>query len=166
VALAEDGTVADLPAGVAGELWARTPASREGDADGWVRTGDVGRIDVDGFVWIEGRVSDMVNRGGLKVYPAEVEEVLRTSPHVVDAAVVGVPDDRLGEVPWAFVIASEAAPVPLSDALSDLCRQQLAPYKIPAGFDVVDALPRNEVGKVLKAALAARAAASRKGSPG
>ena len=68
-------------------------------ADGWFRTGDLGRVDDDGFVWIEGRVSDMINRGGLKVFPAQVEEVLAIAPGVRDAAVVGVPDDRFGEVP-------------------------------------------------------------------
>ena len=97
-----------------GELWVRTPASRQStaalgdrvDADGWVRTGDCGRVDDDGFVWIDGRVSDMVNRGGLKVFPAEVEEVLRAAPGVDDVAVVGVPDERLGEVPVAFVVGA------------------------------------------------------------
>ena len=76
--------------------------------DGWLRTGDLARIDDDGFVWIDGRVSAMVNRGGLKVFPDEVEEHLREYPGVADAAVAGVPDDRLGEVPWAFVVLEPA----------------------------------------------------------
>ena len=125
------------------ELLVRIP----GRFDEWQHTGDVARIDEDGFVWIEGRVSDMVNRGGLKVHPGEVEEVLRLSPAVADAAVAGAPDARLGEVPVAFVV--EAAPVGDSE-LEALCRQHLAPYKIPVRFERVDALPRNEVGKVLK----------------
>ncbi len=98
-----------------GELQVRTPALSAGyadggdlsdrlTADGWFRTGDLARVDADGFVWIEGRLSDMINRGGLKVYPGEVEEVLRLSPRVADVAVAGVADDRLGEVPWAFVV--------------------------------------------------------------
>jgi long-chain acyl-CoA synthetase len=163
------------PSGVAGELWVRTPALVSGyadgtdlgdrlSADGWFRTGDVARIDEDGFVWIEGRVSDMVNRGGLKVYPAEVEEVLRLDARVADAAVVGVPDDRLGEVPWAFVVTSDGSP-PDDAALADLCRDHLAPYKVPVRFEGIDALPRNEVGKVLKATLVTRAAAARPGEP-
>ncbi len=109
----EDG--ADVAAGEPGELWVLTPALSAGyadgadladrlSADGWFRTGDFGRIDADGFVWIEGRVSSMINRGGLKVFPGEVEEVLRLAPAVADVAVVGAPDDRLGEVPWAFVV--------------------------------------------------------------
>ena len=77
--------------------------------DGWLRTGDLARIDDDGFVWIDGRVSAMVNRGGLKVFPDEVEEQLREHPLVADAAVAGVPDDRLGEVPWAFVVVEPGA---------------------------------------------------------
>jgi acyl-coenzyme A synthetase/AMP-(fatty) acid ligase len=125
-----------------------------GRIDEWQRTGDVARIDDDGFVWIEGRVSDMVNRGGLKVHAGEVEEVLRLSPAVADAAVVGVPDDRLGEVPVAFVVAV-AGPVADAD-LEALCRQHLAPYKVPVRFERVDTLPRNEAGKVLKRDLAAR----------
>jgi acyl-CoA synthetase (AMP-forming)/AMP-acid ligase II len=142
-----------------GELWVRTPASRESpgelgdriDAEGWVRTGDCGLVDDDGFVWIEGRVSDMVNRGGLKVFPAEVEEVLRGAPGVEDVAVVGVPDDRLGEVPVAFVVGSFDAPT-----LEAHARDHLAPYKVPVRFEPVDALPRNEIGKVLGRELAAR----------
>jgi acyl-CoA synthetase (AMP-forming)/AMP-acid ligase II len=129
-----------------GELLVRIP----GRFDEWQHTGDVARIDDDGFVWIEGRVSDMVNRGGLKVHPGEVEEVLRLSPAVADAAVVGAPDDRLGEVPVAFVVEHE----PVDDAaLEALCRRHLAPYKVPVRFERIDALPRNEVGKVLKGEL-------------
>jgi acyl-CoA synthetase (AMP-forming)/AMP-acid ligase II len=167
-----------------GELWVRTPAMAAGYADGrdlgdrlsddgWFRTGDVGRVDADGFLWIEGRVSDMVNRGGLKVHPGEVEEVLRLAPEVADAAVVGVPDDRLGEVPWAFVVPAaggpdaglegdadpEAEPEASPEALAALCRRHLAPYKVPVRFVTIDALPRNEVGKVLKRELVERAEA-------
>jgi acyl-CoA synthetase (AMP-forming)/AMP-acid ligase II len=126
-----------------GELLVRIP----GRFDEWQHTGDVASIDEDGFVWIEGRVSDMINRGGLKVHPGEVEEVIRLSPSVADVAVVGAADDRLGEVPIAFVVESG----PVADAaLEALCREHLAPYKVPVRFDRVAALPRNEVGKVLK----------------
>ncbi|HEY5164336.1 MAG TPA: fatty acid--CoA ligase family protein, partial [Acidimicrobiia bacterium] len=117
------------------------------DPDGWFRTGDLARIDADGFVWIEGRVSEMINRGGLKVYPAEVEEVLRAVPGVVDAAVVGAPDDRLGEVPVAFIVGL------VDERLEARCRAELAPYKVPVRFVGVDALPRTEVGKVIPGAL-------------
>jgi long-chain acyl-CoA synthetase len=120
------------------------------DRDGWFRTGDLARIDDDGFVWIEGRVSEMINRGGLKVYPGEVEEVLRAVPGVSDAAVVGVADDRLGEVPVAFIVG------PVDEGLEARCRSELAPYKVPVRFVAVDELPRTEVGKVIADALLPR----------
>jgi acyl-CoA synthetase (AMP-forming)/AMP-acid ligase II len=149
-----------LPVGEAGELVVRTPALASDDAmraeladrmtdDGWFRTGDIGRVDAEGFVWIEGRVSDMINRGGLKVFPDEVAEVLRLAPDVDDAAVVGVPDDRLGEVPVAFVVRPAGAAALDGDALDALCRRHLAPYKVPVRYLALDALPRNEIGKVL-----------------
>jgi acyl-CoA synthetase (AMP-forming)/AMP-acid ligase II len=146
-----------------GELQVRTPAMSAGYADGndladrltddgWFKTGDVGRVDDDGFVWIEGRVSDMINRGGLKVFPSEVEEVIRLAPAIADVAVVSAPDDRVGEVPVAFIVLREDAA--LTDAaLSELCRTHLAPYKVPVRFERLDALPRNEVGKVLTRSL-------------
>ena len=141
-----------------GEILVRTPTilarADEGDdmagrlVDGWFHTGDLGRIDPEGFLWIEGRVSDMINRGGLKVFPEEVAEVVRLSPDVAECAVAGIPDDRLGEVPWAFVVPREGTVID-ADALADLCRAHLAPYKVPVRFEPIDALPRNEVGKVL-----------------
>jgi acyl-CoA synthetase (AMP-forming)/AMP-acid ligase II len=165
---AVDADGATLPADEPGELWVLTPALSAGyadgsdlgdrlSADGWFRTGDIGRIDDDGFVWIEGRVSDMINRGGLKVFPDEVAEVLRLSPAVADAAVVGVPDDRLGEVPWAFVVATDPSSSPTSAELDELARRHLAPYKVPVRYDLIPELPRNEVGKVLGKDLVLRA---------
>ena len=148
-----------------GELWVRTSVSRgpaaslgnRVDADGWFRTGDCGHVDDDGFVWIDGRVSDMINRGGLKVFPAEVEEVLRAAAGVDDVAVVAAPDDRLGEVPVAFVVGTANA----AD-LERHVRDHLAPYKVPVAFEVVDQLPRSEVGKVLTRDLVDR---PRRGDP-
>jgi acyl-CoA synthetase (AMP-forming)/AMP-acid ligase II len=168
-----DDTGAEAPPDGPGELWVRTPTLVAGyadgtdlgdrlSADGWFRTGDHARIDADGFVWIEGRVSDMVNRGGHKVFPAEVEEVLRLAPGVADVAVVGVPDDRLGEVPWAFVVPAGGSLD--AGALEATCRSHLAPYKVPVRFEPVGELPRNEVGKVLKTRLAEMAASA--GGPG
>ena len=152
-----------------GEILVRTPMIEERDAagddmdgrlvDGWFHTGDLGRVDDEGFLWIEGRVSDMINRGGLKVFPEEVAEVIRLSPDVAECAVAGIPDDRLGEVPWAFVVPREGATVD-TGALDALCREHLAPYKVPARFEILDALPRNEVGKVLVRELVARGARS------
>jgi acyl-CoA synthetase (AMP-forming)/AMP-acid ligase II len=148
----------EVATGEPGEVEIRSiagpPEASEGMAgritdDGWLRTGDLGRVDDDGFVWIEGRMSAMINRGGLKVFPDEVEEVLRSHPGVADAAVVGMPDDRLGEVPVAFVMAKTGEAVDL-DALRAWSRERLIPYKVPVSFTVVDSLPRNDMGKVLR----------------
>jgi long-chain acyl-CoA synthetase len=122
--------------------------------DGWLRTGDLATIDDDGFVWIEGRISAMINRGGLKVFPDEVEEVLRAHPAVAEAGVFAVPDDRLGEVPAAYVVA--AGPEIDGADLIEWCRARLAPYKVPVGVAVIDTLPRNEIGKLLRGPLVER----------
>ncbi len=107
-------------------------------------------IDDDGFVWIEGRLGDLINRGGNKIFPDEVEEVLLAVPAVREVAVVGHPDDRLGQVPVAYV----ATTGDVTDAeLESACRTQLAAYKVPVRFVRVESLPRSEVGKVLRANL-------------
>jgi acyl-coenzyme A synthetase/AMP-(fatty) acid ligase len=134
-----------------GHLLVRPPNAAVGiderrDAEGFIDTGDLARIDDDGFVWIEGRASDLINRGGNKVYPEAVEEVLRLHPAVTDAAVVGVPDDRLGELPVAFLVGEPVA----DEELVAHCRAHLVPYKVPAAFHWIDELPRSEVGKVLR----------------
>lgn len=161
------GDGADAPVGEPGEIYARSPFVMRGyasdtreldtrlDENGFLRTGDIGHLDVDGFLWIDGRVSDAINRGGLKIYPGDVEEVLRADPSVADVCVAGVPDRRVGEMPWAWVVLAPGAALD-ADALRQLCRDRLAPYAVPAGFEVVDELPRNEVGKVLRRELVAR----------
>ena len=121
------------------------------DAHGYVNTGDLARVDADGFVWIEGRAGDLINRGGNKVFPEQVEEVLCLAPGVSAAAVVGVPDERLGEVPVAFVVGDAT-----DEELVALCREHLVPYKVPVAFERVDELPRTEVGKVLRRELVDR----------
>ncbi|MDX1873860.1 long-chain fatty acid--CoA ligase [Mycolicibacterium sp. 120266] len=147
------------------EVLVRTPttASRQVDPafhdrlteDGWFHTGDLGWLDDDGFLWLDGRVSDMINRGGLKVFPGAVEDVLHSADGVREAAVVGVPDERLGEVPWAFVVRRDASVS--EQSLTDWCRERLTPYRVPARVVFVDSLPRNDVGKVLKRDLVAHA---------
>lgn len=156
----EDGFVA--PADTVGELLVKPPRMASGYADGeslddrldpegYVRTGDFARIDDDGFVWLEGRVGDVINRGGNKVFPGQVEEVLLLSPGVSEVAVVGLPDERLGEVPVAFVVG-DAPDV----ELDRLCRDHLLAYKIPVAFRHVNELPKSEVGKVLRRQLVAK----------
>ncbi len=134
-----------------GHLLVRPPNAALGiderrDAAGFVDTGDLAHMDADGFVWIDGRAGDVINRGGNKVFPEAVEEVLRLSAAVDDAAVVGAPDARLGEIPVAFLVGR---PVP-DDDLRQLCRDHLVPYKVPVRFEWIDALPRSEIGKVLR----------------
>lgn len=152
-----DEDLRDLPAGVAGEVWIRSPFATKTDdpeiaariVDGYLRTGDLGSLDADGFLWLEGRVSDQINRGGMKVIPQEVEDALRTHPAVADAVVAGVPDDRLGEVPFAWLILAEGHTVTWDQLGADL-RQRVAAYKIPVAAAFVTEFPRSEIGKVLR----------------
>lgn len=128
------------------------------DADGWLATGDVGFLDDDGNLAICDRLTDMIVVGGFNAYPAEIERVLGEHPSVAQVAVVGVPDDRLGEVPVAFVVpATDAGDPPAREELLAWARERLAPYKTPRAVWYVDVLPLTAVPKVDKAALAARA---------
>jgi acyl-coenzyme A synthetase/AMP-(fatty) acid ligase len=131
------------------------PLAGRVDADGFVDTGDLARIDAEGFVWIEGRAGDVINRGGNKVFPDAVEEVLVLHPDVQDAAVVGEPDDRLGEVPVAYVVLGAGTD---DGELDAHCRAHLVAYKVPVAFRRVSSIPRTDVGKIRRAALRARTA--------
>jgi HIP---CoA ligase len=117
------------------------------DADGWLHTGDVGRVDDRGYLTITDRLKDMYICGGFNVYPAEVEQALARMPGVADSAVVGIPDERLGEVGKAFVV--RRAELSTEDVIA-YCKGVLANYKVPRQVEFVDALPRNASGKVLK----------------
>jgi long-chain acyl-CoA synthetase len=175
--VAADGTT--TPTGTVGEVWIRSPSTMTGywnkpdataDAltdDGWFRSGDAGRVDEDGYLYIEDRVKDMIITGGENVYPAEVESVLMGSPVVGDAAVIGVPDERWGETVKAIVVP---APGVASDAESRAelerdvltwCRDRLAGYKCPTSVDWAEMLPRNPSGKILKRELREQEAAAR-----
>jgi acyl-CoA synthetase (AMP-forming)/AMP-acid ligase II len=119
------------------------------DAEGWLHTGDVGRLDPRGYLMITDRLTDMYICGGFNVYPAEVEQVLARLDGVADSAVIGVPDQRLGEVGRAYVVPRRPGVIDESLVLS-YCRDQLANYKVPRQVIFRDALPRNPSGKVLK----------------
>ncbi len=156
----DPATLSDVGPGASGELWWRTEQATPGylgrpDAtaellhDGWLRSGDVGRIDEDGFVFIEDRVKDMIITGGENVYSPEVERVLAEHSAILEIAVIGVPDDRWGESVKAVVaFHPEASATP--EELIAYTRERLAGYKTPKTIDVVEALPRNPSGKILK----------------
>jgi acyl-CoA synthetase (AMP-forming)/AMP-acid ligase II len=126
------------------------------DADGWLHTGDVGVLDAAGNLRITDRIKDMFIVGGFNAYPVEIEEVILGHPDVTQVAVVGVPDERLGEVGMAFVVARAGAEID-SDDFRAWCRERMANYKVPRSVRVVDALPLNATGKVLKYELRAQA---------
>ena len=153
----------DLEAGEVGEIVFRSPsnmieyynrpeATQKTVIDGWVHSGDLGYRDEAGNFYISGRMNDMIIRGGANVYPAEVESVLTDHESVAEAAVIGVSDDRFGEIPVAYVIARSGASID-GEALRDFCASRLAPYKVPAWIASVDDLPRGPTGKTLKRVL-------------
>ena len=140
----DQDTFAELGAGERGLLEAKVaPIS-----DDWIRTTDIASIDDDGFVTLHGRADGAINRGGFKVLPETVRRVLISHPAIRDACVVGVPDARLGQVPFAAVEATPGEPVPSEDELKELVRQSLPVYNVPVAFAVVDELPRNPALKV------------------
>jgi fatty-acyl-CoA synthase len=130
--------------------WRDPDATAAAFRDGWLLTGDVADRDDEGNYRIRGRLKDMVVSGGENVYPAEIEAVLHEHPAVADAAVVGVPDERWGEVCAAFVVLDSPAS---DDELRAHCLERLARFKVPKTFTVVEELPRNSMGKVQKAEL-------------
>ena len=139
-----------------GEVAARAPHFFRTDADGWLRTGDLGQIDDEGFVHLVGRRGDMIIRGGENVHPLEVELVLAQHPRVREVVVLGVPDRRLGETVHAVVVATDPAHPPAAEDLREHVRRQLAGFKTPEAFEFVAELPRNQQGKVLRRVLAER----------
>jgi long-chain acyl-CoA synthetase len=156
----------DVGLGEVGEVWTRSPYNMAGywakpdetaatvDTDGWLRTGDAGYFDADGYLYLHDRIKDMVVSGGENIYPAEVENVLLSHPDIVDAAVIGVPDDKWGETVKAIVVLAPGAGLDESGLLGH-CRNNLAHYKCPTSVDTMDTLPRNPSGKILKRELRA-----------
>jgi acyl-CoA synthetase (AMP-forming)/AMP-acid ligase II len=156
------------PPGVAGEIAVRgypvidgyfeDPAATAAtiDAQGWLHTGDVGVLDAAGGLRITDRLKDMFIVGGFNAYPAEIEAALIEAPGVAQAAVVGVPDDRLGEVGWAFVVPRPGEQVSEADLIA-FARGRLANYKVPRRVQVVAELPVSGAGKVMKDVLRQRA---------
>ncbi|MFM9376804.1 class I adenylate-forming enzyme family protein [Gordonia sp. VNK21] len=132
--------------------WGRPEATAETFVDGWLRTGDVGRVDAEGFVQVLDRLKDMIIRGGENIYSVEVESVLSAHPDIAEVAVVGLPDPVFGERVCAVVVRVAGSAVSI-EQIRDFARTRLADYKIPAEVRFLDALPRNASGKVLKGEL-------------
>jgi acyl-CoA synthetase (AMP-forming)/AMP-acid ligase II len=163
-----DGEGTPLPPGEAGEIIVRGYNVMRGyfndpeatdeavDPSGWLHTGDVGVMDAEGNVAITDRLKDMYVSGGFNVYPAEIEAVLRSHPGVAQAAVVGIPDRRMGEVGLALVIPAADAVPGFEAELIGFAKERLANYKVPRAVEVVDAFPVNASGKVLKRELRQR----------
>jgi len=121
---------------------------------GWLHSGDIGYRDADGYLYVADRVKDMINVSGFKVYPREVEEVLFAHPAVREAAVLGLPDAVKGEVVRACVVLRDGQDAS-ADELIALCRERIAPYKVPAVVEFLSALPKSPTGKILKKELRA-----------
>jgi len=138
-----------------GEIVARADHFFAVSDDGWLRTGDLGRLDDEGYLFLSGRRGDKIIRGGENVYPLEVEQVLESHPSVREAAVVGVPDRRWGEVIKAVIVPADAAAPPDADELRTHVRAQLAGFKVPTVWELAPALPRNASGKLLRRLLLA-----------
>ncbi|WP_419961266.1 class I adenylate-forming enzyme family protein [Psychrobacillus sp. BM2] len=152
-----------LPTGQVGEIVIKGPqlmkgylkneeATKQAIRNGWLYSGDLGRMDEDGLLYIVDRKKDMINRGGENVYPVEVEEVLYEIPEILEAAVIGIPHKVYGEVPKAYAVLKEGKELKEEDVLT-ICSKKLAKYKLPVEVEFIDSLPRNASGKVLKTIL-------------
>jgi HIP---CoA ligase len=171
-----DGNGADVPAGEPGEIFLRggsimshylddpDATAQAVTADGWLRTGDLGVLDGRGCLRIVGRSKDMFIVGGFNAYPAEIENALLRHPDIQQAAVIGIPDARLGEVGMAFVVTRPGSTTSGPEIIG-WCRDRIANYKVPRKVAVVDGLPVNATGKVLKDELRARAVQDATGAP-
>jgi len=150
-----------LPPGEVGEIATRSGSNMAGywnlpeatartlDSDGWLRTGDAGYVDQDGYLYIHDRIKDMIISGGENIYPAEVESAICDHPDVAEVAVVGVPDDVWGEAVKAIVVMKKGKTATASDILG-FTRERIAGFKTPKSVDFIDALPRNASGKILR----------------
>jgi len=154
-----------LPQGQVGEIVARGPQVMKGywnnEAEtaaalrgGWLHTGDAGYLDAEGYLYICDRIKDMIVSGGENVYPREIENVLLDHPDIVDAAVIGIPDETYGETVLAFIVRAADSGITAEDVAAH-CRAYLAGYKLPRAIEFVDTLPRNTSGKILKRELRA-----------
>lgn len=166
VKVVDPATLTEVATGEHGELWFRTPQLMAGflnkpeataeaiTEDGWFRTGDMGKVDADGFVFVQDRLKDMIISGGENIYSPEIERVLAEHPAVMEVAIIGVPDEKWGETVKA-VVSLNPGTTATEDELIAFTRERLAHYKCPKSVDIVEALPRNPTGKILKRELRA-----------
>ena len=156
-----DGSMKRVPPGEKGEIvirspatmmgyWNRPEATKEAFEGGWMHTGDLAEYDDEGFIYISGRKKDMYISGGLNVYPAEIENIIIKDTRVEETAVVGIQDEKWGEVGWAIIVPKEGMTIP-TEEIEVLCKKELAGYKMPTKFIVRDEpLPRTASGKIKK----------------
>jgi fatty-acyl-CoA synthase len=163
VRICDPETRKDLPRGEVGEIvarsnfimdgyWGKPDATHAVIREGWYWSGDAGRIDENGFVYVVDRVKDMIISGGENIYPAELENLLAAHPAILEAAIVGMPDDKWGELVRAFIVKRPGASA-TAEEIIDFLRPKIASFKLPRRVDFIDALPRNPSGKILKIAL-------------
>lgn len=151
VPVGESGQIVVRSQGVFHGYWNRPEATAEVLRDGWVHTGDIGRLDAQGYLSFIGRVKEMIKVSGYSVFPEEVESILILHPQVAQVAVIGVPDADKGEVVKAFVVPSAAAGDPFDrDALLAWARENMSHYKVPRQLELLDALPATGTGKLLR----------------
>jgi fatty-acyl-CoA synthase len=166
-----------VPREVAGELCTRGYSVMAGywndpertaeviDAGGWMHTGDLAAMDASGYIRITGRIKDLIVRGGENISPREIEEFLHTHPDIVDAQVIGVPDDRYGEEVMAVVMLRQAAPPLTIEGLKEFCTGRIAHFKIPRYLRIVDQFPMTVTGKVRKTEMRQQAIEQLRGQP-
>src|SRR5690625_3801646 len=158
--IVKEGTLEELPVGEVGEIAVKGPQVMKGYwnneeetaevlRDGWLLTGDMGRMDEEGYFYVVDRKNDMIIAGGFNIYPREIEEVLFEHPDIVEAAVIGVPHDYRGETVKAVIVKREGSTV-TEEELDKYCRENLAAYKVPRIYEFRDELPKTVIGKVLK----------------
>jgi fatty-acyl-CoA synthase len=165
-AVGEPGELFIKGANITRGYWRRPDATREAfDDAGWLGTGDIARFDEGGFLWLIDRKKDMFISGGENIYPAEIEAALAAHPFIKECAVIGIDDERWGEVGHLVIVAAQGKAIEWP-AIVDYLQSRLARYKIPKSFSVVNALPRNAAGKILKTALRKSLAAVPSGMTG
>ena len=153
----------EVPRGTIGQVCAKGPqvmqgywkledATKETLAGGWLHTGDAGRMDEDGYVYIEDRIKDMIVSAGENIYSIEVESALMEHPEITDAAVIGIPDEKFGEAVKAFIVTKDGKELSQEDVI-EFCKSKIASYKTPKTVDLIEIIPRNPSGKILKKVL-------------